>query len=140
MANWKLLKVNVRLHGTRKLGLLLVLPLLAAIVLLLCHNARAAPAQADESMSLDYMAGWRSDDYDETNSVAWGDVDGDGDLDLAVGNGKSDEAQPQWGACFPKMFMCGRLLISHLIDLNSEQRQGGDTGKKLPAFYRPGFA
>ncbi|MFI0607118.1 MAG: FG-GAP repeat domain-containing protein [Anaerolineae bacterium] len=32
-------------------------------------------------------AAWSSNDPDSTDSVAWGDVDGDGDLDLAAGNG-----------------------------------------------------
>ncbi|UCD27703.1 MAG: VCBS repeat-containing protein, partial [Planctomycetota bacterium] len=35
---------------------------------------------------LDVVAGWASEENDITYSVAWGDVDGDGDLDLACGN------------------------------------------------------
>jgi hypothetical protein len=44
--------------------------------------APAAPQSCTPPLCLD----WSSSEGDITSSVAWGDVDGDGDLDLAVGN------------------------------------------------------
>jgi subtilisin-like proprotein convertase family protein len=41
---------------------------------------------AADPIDLDPLATWFSDDDDLTWSVAWGDMDGDGDLDLAAGN------------------------------------------------------
>ncbi|MCP4544196.1 MAG: hypothetical protein GY832_44355 [Chloroflexi bacterium] len=40
----------------------------------------------NEGGKLNLGASWSSVDGDSTQSVAWGDMDGDGDLDLAVGN------------------------------------------------------
>ena len=40
----------------------------------------------NDNGTLSEEASWVSDESDDTSSVAWADVDGDGDLDLAVGN------------------------------------------------------
>jgi hypothetical protein len=44
------------------------------------------PAHAQDPVPLNPASDWFSLEADATRSVAWGDVDGDGDLDLAVGN------------------------------------------------------
>jgi len=43
-------------------------------------------AQASSSTGLNPVPAWFSSDSNNTWSVAWGDMDGDGDLDLAAGN------------------------------------------------------
>ncbi|MBP8106495.1 MAG: VCBS repeat-containing protein [Caldilineaceae bacterium] len=44
----------------------------------------------NDGKRLQEQATWQSDEEDLTWSVAWGDADGDGDLDLAVGNSRNN--------------------------------------------------
>ncbi len=48
--------------------------------------AGVVPQPGASSASEALVRGWSSAEADSTTSVAWGDVDNDGDLDLAVGN------------------------------------------------------
>jgi hypothetical protein len=64
------------------------LHLSAAVLLTLLTTLwlRPTPALADAPVALNPIAAWLSGDNHTTWSVAWGDADGDGDLDLAAGN------------------------------------------------------
>ena len=68
-----------------KFGLLFLTCFLAVFF----HFYFVPPTLAQGPGPLNPFNPWTSNDDDNTYSVAWGDVDGDGDLDLAAGNGGS---------------------------------------------------
>ena len=51
-------------------------------------SGRANKVYLNDGVVLQQEATWTSADEDVFSSIAWGDMDGDGDLDLAVGNAK----------------------------------------------------
>lgn len=65
----------------------LLFGLLASLIPLVLRPSLAAPRpELASSPPLDPAAAWSSEQEEVTIGLAWGDVDGDGDLDLAVGN------------------------------------------------------
>ena len=51
-----------------------------------CGDGGGVTVYVNQGGRLETTTTWRFGDSDDTRSVAWGDVDGDGDLDLAAGN------------------------------------------------------
>ncbi|MCB9151337.1 MAG: VCBS repeat-containing protein [Caldilineaceae bacterium] len=51
-----------------------------------CHQGGTEKVYLNEDGNLQTTPTWISSSNDATTSIAWGDVDGDGDLDLAIGN------------------------------------------------------
>jgi hypothetical protein len=60
--------------------------LLLPVVIMGIWALTAAPPRSVHAQEISAVPIWSSTENDYTTSVAWGDVDGDGDLDLAVGN------------------------------------------------------
>ena len=67
-------------------GIAAVCRLILIILMLIIAPASMPLQQADAQSSPAFETGWIAPVNEITTSVAWGDYDGDGDLDLAVGN------------------------------------------------------
>ncbi|MBN1658469.1 MAG: VCBS repeat-containing protein [Anaerolineae bacterium] len=98
-------RITLVLSGTigrrpGKIALAASLWLCGALCLLFLQQAAPEPAYAWPGGDLSWA--WDSPEGDSTFSVAWGDWDNDGDLDLAVGNGGCSESYyPPPPPCIP---------------------------------------